>query len=424
MPENPLSARVPTSDAGRPRVTRRRPAEPLRLPAGITPDRIRRHVLAPAHVDGVRIEELDPAKERSFTFTPIAKQLSSTPRVDLGALGLALHTVLKDRVVGYSLLVTHRGKVVHTGIWNWARTPVDSGTGWTPQTPMHVASVSKLLTAVGMVRALERKGLTLDDKVAPYLPAHFDVGRNIGEITFRHLLTHRSGFATGGSASDFPLMRSKVAEGVTSVGSYRYENMNFGLCRILIPIVNGDIDRHAVFVSGSLGHVNDQAWDAVTIHHFRGFMASQVFKPAGVGPVGFAPQQGVGALAYRQPHGGAKGWDSGDLATVAGGAGFRISAEDLLKVLDHVRRRGTILAPATVQAMLDGLVGVDQAIDTPGGRIYNKNGAWRNGSGTEQCVAYLLPHDMELALFVNSPIADDYSLRGLVKDAFVACLKG
>jgi hypothetical protein len=30
---------------------------------------------------------------------------------------------------------------------------------------------------------------------------------------------------------------------VTSIGHYHYENMNFGLCRILLAIINGNIDK-------------------------------------------------------------------------------------------------------------------------------------------------------------------------------------
>ena len=38
-------------------------------------------------------------------------------------------------------------------------------------------------------------------------------------------------------------MKARVAAGVPGVGSYNYENMNFGLCRLLIPIVSGAIAK-------------------------------------------------------------------------------------------------------------------------------------------------------------------------------------
>ena len=55
--------------------------------------------------------------------------------------------------------------------------------------------------------------------------------------------------------------------------------------------------------------------------------------------------------------------------------------------------------------------------------IYNKNGAWGSNGRREQCVAYFMPDDVEVAVFVNSPIGpNSASLRGLVKDLYVNAL--
>src|SRR5262249_39238860 len=151
---------------------------------------------------------------------------------------------------------------------------------------------------------------------------------------------------------------------------------NFGLCRILLSIINGDVARGATFYPGN-PTLNDQAWDLVTLHYFRHYMQSKVFTPAGVHNVGFAPAaSGKNALAYQFPDGGKHGWNSGDLASVAGGAGFHVSTKELLEVMNHVRRKGTILPAAKAQKMLDSYFGIDQVINTPAGKLYNKNGAW------------------------------------------------
>ena len=91
--------------------------------------------------------------------------------------------------------------------------------------------------------------------------------------------------------------------------------------------------------------------------------------------------------------------------------------------MDHVRRKGTIVSATKAQYILDNAFGIDQIISTPAGQLYNKNGAWLNNNRTEQCVAYFMPQGMELGLFVNSPIGTaNYSLRNLVKDAYVNAL--
>jgi len=398
-------------------------ARPLVLPAGLSEATVRAHVISPMNVRNVRMEEVDEAREVKYAFPGPIKAFATSPHVDLGAFGLAINTVLKNQVAGYILQVRQNGTLVHNGVWNWAQTPADLSKGWDENTRMHVASVSKFLTAVGLVRALDAKNISYDTKIINFLPTYWNKGPNIDKITFRQLLTHRSGFSTGGSSSDYVFMKGKVAAGVTTNGSYDYENMNFGLCRILIPIINGSVAKTSTFISDP--GLNDQAWDAVTLYHYKNFMQSKVFTPAGVFNATFEPANGgKNALAYPTPTGSIKGWDSGNLAAVAGGAGWRLSTRELLNVLDHVRRKNDILPALKAQYMLDNSFGIDQRIDTPAGKIYNKNGAWGTGDGrTEQCVAYFLPNGMELALFVNSPIGKDgFSLRGIVKDAYVASL--
>lgn len=391
------------------------------LPRGVTAARVKAHVMSPAHVRGVRIEVVDPAKEKRLKLkvAPKPEALARSPKANLEAFGLAMHTALKDAVTGYILQVRQHGALVHVGIWNWSQTPANAGQGWTENRRMHVASVSKFFTAVGMVRALDGKGISHDAKISGHLPTYWGKGPKIDQITFRHLLTHKSGFSGDSSKSDYLFMKGRVSAGVAAVPGGDYENMNFGLCRILIPIVTGLMSKDADFPA----LFKDQIWDALTINHYRNYMRAHVFTPAGVSNPGFAPGVG-GALAYRHPHGNLGGWNSGDLAAVSGGAGWRLSCKEVLNVMDHVRRKGTIVTPQKAQKILDSRFGIDQILDTPAGKTYNKNGAWGTATGTEQCVAYFLPAGMEAAVFVNSPIGTGtgFSLRGLVHDAYVASL--
>ncbi len=287
---------------------------------------------------------------------------------------------------------------------------------------MHVASVSKLLTAIGMVKLLKSKRISYDGTMSGNLPAHWAKGARVGEITYRQLMTHRSGFDVPGSATDYLTMKSKVAAGVANIGNGNYENMNFGLCRLLIPIISGRVNKSAHFFPPN-ANINDQVWDAVTIQHYNNYMQENVFRPAGA-TASFAPPSGrASALAYQFPHSNKKGWNSADLSTVSGGAGWRLSAKDLLKVMHHVRRENTIFSAADAQELLDAGFGIDQIQRTPAGTIYNKNGAWGIPDGTEQCVAHFLPNHMESVIYVNSKIGtEDFSLRNLVHDAFVGAL--
>jgi CubicO group peptidase (beta-lactamase class C family) len=392
------------------------------LPPELSEAKVRAHVIAPANVQNVEMEEVDPRRERLFQVPRRTQQFQTTPKLDIATFGTAAHTILKNNVTGYVLQVRKNGNLVYNLVWNWAQTPTDGKDGWHSDTRMHVASVSKFLTAVAMMKTLDAKGISYDAKISPYLPAYWAEGGKINQITFRQLMTHKSGFSTGTSKSDFAFMKAQVAAGVPAVGGYDYENMNFGLCRILIPILNGNVDKDAVFINNAA--LNDQAWDAVTLHHYKKYMQDKVFTPAGVNNASFAPLPAVkGAFAYKFPNGGQNGWNSGDLATVAGGAGWRLSTKELLNVMDHVRRKNTIIPAAKAQYLLDAHFGIDQTINTPAGKMYDKNGSWSSNGRKEQCVAYFMPDNIEVVAFVNSPIgAENFSLRGLVKDLYLNSL--
>ena len=99
--------------------------------------------------------------------------------------------------------------------WPATRPRASPPVPWTTQERMHVASCSKLVTAIAMTRVLAEHGIAASTPVAPYLPDYWVKGPNVGRITFAQLMTHTSGLGTAAkTASDFPLMKSRVADGV------------------------------------------------------------------------------------------------------------------------------------------------------------------------------------------------------------------
>jgi CubicO group peptidase (beta-lactamase class C family) len=276
---------------------------------------------------------------------------------------------------------------------------------------------------MAMTRLLDDHKISYNAPIIDHLPTFWKKGPNIDKITFRNLLTHTSGFVTQNGKTDFETMKAVVELiGVSTdpaakyhLGKYQYENMNFGLCRILIPIINGNIDKNAL--------ISDSAWDLATILGYGTYTAVKVLAPAGVTQATFDHPAG-GALAYSLvPI--AKGWNSGYLGTVSGAAGWHLSANELLRVMGTFRRKGTILSPTGAQQMLDNSFGIDVIQSTPAGTLYSKNGRWQDGSfRTEQAVAYFLPEDMEMTVMVNSLVGvTQKSLSKLVTNLYLANLK-
>jgi CubicO group peptidase (beta-lactamase class C family) len=383
---------------------------------------LRAHVMRPPHVVGVisstGLHEGTPCPEFKFLKAP-------SYLFDVDGFGKALHVALKDSVAGYVMRLRQNGSTIYTLEWNWAKTPADGGEGWTPDVRMHMASCSKLITGIAMTKLLNDKKIPYDTPIIDYLPKYWGKGQNVNKITFRHLMTHTSGFNYNvkSSASDYEFMKSQVAVGVTHLGQYWYQNMNFGLCRILITTINGNVSPDTNFNLPLIPNSNDHIWDYVAIQSYVQYVRDHVFKPAGVsGPSLDHPASD--ALAYTFPVSG-NGWNSGNLSSMSGGAGWHMSVDDLLDIMGTFRRKGTIMSPTQAQTMLDDSFGIDVRMSTPLGMLYNKNGAWGDAGGhVEQSLTYFLPQNMELVVFTNSPVGSPGQFfRDVVTNLYLANIK-
>ena len=375
---------------------------------------IRAHVMRPQQVVGV-------LSDRGREGAPIIEHLRPRPdliyELDIRGFTKALESALTNLTAGYSLRLRHNGSTIAAVDWNWAKEPQDGSENWTPDVRMHVASLSKIVTAISMTKLLNEKSMSYDTPIIDYLPAYWAKGPNVNKITFAELMTHTSGLAFGdtSSRSDFEFMKQQVAAGTTHLGQYSYQNMNFGLCRILISTINGNIPVDWTFPF--LGF-DDLFWDFVTLLAYQAYVNANVFSPAGItGPTLY--HEAADALAYNFPVSG-NGWNSGDLTTMAGGAGWHMSVDEFLAVMGTFRRSGSIMSQSDAQTLLNDGFGIDWTAVTPLGTYYAKNGMWSDGSGhKEQSVAFYLPREMELVLLVNSPVSStDTFLYTVVSNAY------
>ena len=75
-----------------------------------------------------------------------------------------------------------------------------------------------------------------------YLPPDWILGPNINTITIRELLTHKAGIRDTNEVY-YSNLKMYIASGVSlsDKGVYVYNNSNFALLRMIIPILNGQI---------------------------------------------------------------------------------------------------------------------------------------------------------------------------------------
>jgi CubicO group peptidase (beta-lactamase class C family) len=342
------------------------------------------------------------------------------PYLDVDGFGQDLHAALSNSTNGYVMRMIRGGQTIYTLQWDWAQRPQNGGTGWNPDRRMHIASVSKFITAMALVDLLDREGISVNSPIAPWLPDYWAQGSNIEDITFAHLLTHRSGFSTGGSTSNYSFMRQQVAAGVPfgHPAGNDYENMNFGLARILIATIGGYVNTS--YDPGFL--MRDPLWDLITLMAYVDYVETRILAPSGVTGAGLV---GDSNTAYAYTWTGGNAWLPGDLSDWAGGASWHMSINDVLRIAHRFRRAGSPISRPRATEILQLGFGVDGFWNSPAGRVYHKNGIWRdrsacNGRSEEQSLLLLMPGDMEMALYVNSPVGPSCTfLRDLVQTTYL-----
>ena len=203
-----------------------------------------------------------------------------------------LQAKLKDNVAGYSIGLNQNGSTIGQANGGLAKWPIDGSEAeaWTLDTRMNVASLSKIVTAIAMTKLLGEAGISPGTPIIGYLPAYWVKGPNVGYITFADLLAHTSGLANDSSDDlmDFETMRDEIEIGSTNSGKYNYLNMNYGLCRILLATVNGNVPLSLLVWPTKLNdNFNDKTWNSSTISAYASYVASEVFAPSGVSGPGF-----------------------------------------------------------------------------------------------------------------------------------------
>jgi CubicO group peptidase (beta-lactamase class C family) len=341
--------------------------------------------------------------------------------LDIDSFAQKVHATLKDLAIsGYTLQARQRGQTVYTLMWNWARRPQDQPElGWSNHVKMHVASVSKLITSMAVVKLLHQHGISADAPIAPYMPSHFIAHATLANLTFRQLLTHTSGFrqrkedGSGGVNDGYNHwdFTDYYAKGVkpADIGHGSYHNGNYVGLRFVIAILSGAIDRNTRFKAPRFFNAGDHiwnviAWEEAAINGYEDFVRQHIFIPAGI-DAQLEPGT-ADSLAY-PINLNAKG-AAHNARDTAGTAGWWFSTDEVLKIMSTYWRTNAIVPMSVARRALRQGFGVDGAHGWQylNGRqdCFYKGGYWDINGDHQHCVVAYAPKDIELAVFVNSPI--------------------
>jgi len=347
---------------------------------------------------------------------------------------------VSGQAVGYVATVGGLGPTF-AGI---ARTSADPpNLAMLPSLDIDVASVSKTLTAIGVLQALANHvpSISLGSSISPYIYTDWHQGPNINTITFNDLLTHRSGFpgnnVCGGDNTTYSVLKNIINNGVSSThetdngGNGNYSNCNFAMFRELLFIMEGN----------SINNLPDGSQRAQKSADFYvSYMNQHVFSPVGVHAVTCAPNSdpNFAMLSYPSPPGNYPGWNgsqvntpTGDWTLSCGGGGWNVSAGDLFLVLNDIASGNVLLTPAQKALMSSStghFPGWDNAVrnDCPSPQALCKNGeisgnANNNSSNpSASIVTYLgvFKCSVPVVVVVNSALSQD--IINIVENAYNA----
>jgi len=77
------------------------------------------------------------------------------------------------------------------------------------------------------------------------------------------------------------------------------------------------------------------------------------------------------------------------------------------------RSSGILMSSTEAQKLLDDKLGIDVKDWYKGQLYYHKNGAW-GGRAQVQSLIYLMPDNVEIAVYINSPLPSKAFFRGVI----------
>ncbi|MBC6493039.1 serine hydrolase domain-containing protein [Flavihumibacter stibioxidans] len=146
-----------------------------------------------------------------------------------------------------SVAVSKNGHLLYTRSIGYA--DVESGKKANDETKYRVGSISKTFTAVMVLKAAEKKKLSLDQSIQAYFPGI----KHADKITIRHLLSHRSGIHNITRDKSYyewnttPRQRAELVKVISDSGSdfepdfkAEYSNSNYILLSFILEEIYGE----------------------------------------------------------------------------------------------------------------------------------------------------------------------------------------
>ncbi len=187
--------------------------------------------------------------------------------------------LFEQKISGATIAIGYKGKLLYSRGFGYGE--VENQVAMQPNALMRIASISKPVTGVAIMRLVQQKKLGLDDPVLNYVSHDqaniktFD--KRWEKITIRHLLNHSAGFDRGKSG-DPMFMHLQVASFLKKklpVGTR--DIIDFMLSRKL------DFDPGTKYAYSNFGYcLLGRVIEKVTGKSYESFVREEILKPADV----------------------------------------------------------------------------------------------------------------------------------------------
>ena len=316
-------------------------------------------------------------------------------------------TALGEQKVGYTFVISQNGKMADSAERGWARMSQDGAIKHSIYKKMNVASLNKWFTAVGAMRLMKAKGISMDDSIYKYLPKYWAKHETSKTVTFDQLLRHASGL-TNDSISyggGYNGLRTCIATGVINPAKTPiYNNGNFAMFRIMFYYMENP-GAAATLEASFMATKDTLAFETALANAYIALMQQYVFTPAGIANATCVPEsRSTMTLSYDELDPTKEGKDFGDWTLGCGGGGYQLSAYDVAKLMAHVYHSENLLTKAERDLMESKRYGFDggDSQDTDHGKSYGKDGALVSGTRGLQTLLVKYPNGVELVFYINS----------------------
>jgi CubicO group peptidase (beta-lactamase class C family) len=302
----------------------------------------------------------------AFNYIASAKPLGDLPNnmtFDVNKFENYLRSKLDGNAVGYVFVVNQNGKFLRQGNYGYSVLKKDEpkilspiGESLMPQTRMNIASVTKPITATAVLKALQNDpNITVDSKIAPFLPTNWTLGPGVKDLTFKELMSQYSGMFDNKGDTSIAGLRNWIKSGVTrSKTNYIYINGNLAIFRIALPYMLASDAKRKEW--NNLAKSDEAKFNTEISNRFKEIVRELVFIPMGIKNVDMKDGSEMPTRLYNNGN-NAAGYVVGDWTESGGGGGWFMSAIELAQFMAHLRYNDKILNSSTRKIMDDSFLG-------------------------------------------------------------------